>query len=198
MKIFRIALVVLTVSLAGCATDPVSITYYLLAPPDSGTLNTGMRTSKPTVVIENVEVAEFLRQSGLLIQSGNNQLSASRNHLWAESLDKAVPKALIQDLQKRSTEFDFYIRFSDFLTRTDYRLRLQIDNMQANDQGEVITSGRYQLIPTNNNNESYVAEFYFKRDLEEDGFAHAVAQMHIMVGQLADSILLALENIDKG
>ena len=101
MKMKLPAILLVIAGLTGCASEPVALHYYALVPPVSKSDEVIQRADKPALVIERVELAEYLQQSGMIIQTGNNQLQVSRNNLWAESLELALPKALVRDLQLR-------------------------------------------------------------------------------------------------
>lgn len=177
---------------AGCASNAAPVTYYLLTPA-APVVETGTRRdSRQTLVIEQVELSEYLRQSGLILQVGDNQLTVSRSHLWAERLDQAFPKALLRELQRRSQDYAFYLKSSDYVSRTDYRLRLHVENLQATDRGEVVTTGRYQLIPAVDAAHPVSADFHYRRDLDHDGYPHAVEQLQALVGQIAGAVLDSL------
>ena len=74
--------------LAACASGPAApIEYYVLAPQVAAADSVVERSNRPTLVIENVDLAAYLRQTGMIIQTGDNQILVSRTHLWAESLE---------------------------------------------------------------------------------------------------------------
>ena len=103
-------------------------------------------TEKKTLVIEDVEMAAYLRQSGIAMQTSGSQLQISKQHLWAENLELSVPKYLANAMQSQPTNYQVYVRNLDYVSSARYSLRVHIDNLQATDQGEVVSSGRYQLI----------------------------------------------------
>ena len=194
MKARYLSIFCLAAVLSGCASEPQTKSYYLLAPP---VVSTRAGDSLPTLVIESVELAEYLRQSGLVMQTGDNQLTISRSHLWAEGLEQAVPKVLLGLLQQKSNNYRFYLKFSDFVSQTDYRLRLHIDSLQATDRNEVVSSGRYQLIASADPANPVSANFSFEQNLTADGYAHAVEKMQTLLGQIADAILESLAGMDQ-
>ena len=183
------------VSCAGCATTAAPVTYYLLAPSGPAAEVSGDGENRPTLVIEDVELSEYLRRAGLVLQTGDNQLTVSRTHLWAEGLDQAVPKALLGQLQRQSQDYAFYLKSADYVSRTDYRLRLHVENLQATDRGEVVTSGRFQLISNADAARPVASTFHFRRDLADDGYAHAVEQLQALVGQIAGAVLDSLNEM---
>jgi uncharacterized lipoprotein YmbA len=167
----------------------------VLAAPSTSSNSVVELANRPTVVIESVELAAYLRQSGMIVQTGDNQLQISKNHLWAESLELALPKALLRELQQQSDQYSYYIKTLDWVGQTDYRLRLQIDSLQSTEGGEVITSGRYQLIPSREPADAVFVDFGFSRDIQQDGYTYAVEQMNVLLGQIAAAIVTSVDKL---
>jgi uncharacterized lipoprotein YmbA len=190
VKLNRTVLAI-ALALGACASEPTSISYYMLTTPSSEPVTRQAALPKPSLVIEELELAAYLRQSGIALQTGSNKLQVSRQHLWAENLELAVPKLLLQELQRQSNDFNFYIRNIDFVPQTDYRLRLHIDNLQATEQGEVLSSGRYQLISNATPAESHTTDFFFTEDLLDDGYEHAVEKMRVLIKDIAEDVLVS-------
>jgi uncharacterized lipoprotein YmbA len=183
-------LVLIVLCLAACASGPATpIEYYVLAPQVSA-------ANRPTLVIENVDLAAYLRQTGMIIQTGNNQILVSRTHLWAESLESALPKALVRELQRQSDDYSYYLKSVDWVGETDYRLRLRIDSLQSTDRGEVVSAGRYQLISAAAPGSPVVVDFNLARDLDQDGYAYAVEQIGLLIGQIAGAILASVDKLE--
>ena len=195
MKTQLPAILLVMAGLAGCASEPVVVHYYALVPPVSKSDEVVQRADKPALVIERVELAEYLQQSGMIIQTGDNQLLVSRSNLWAESLGLAVPKAMVRALQRSSDDYSYYLKSVDWVPRTDYRLRLRIDSLQATDKGEVVAAGRYQLISEHGSNPHVFADFNFHRALDADGYEQAVEQMQLLLAEIAEAILASLDGL---
>ena len=197
MKMLLPACLSLLAALAGCSSTPAPpIEYYVLAPAVSATDSVVELANRPTVVIESVDLAAYLRQSGMIIQTGNNQLLVSRTHLWAESLELALPKALLRKLQQQSDQYSYYLKTLDWVGQTDYRLRLRVDSLQATEQGEVVAAGRYQIIPAKSPLDPVFVDFNLHRDLQQDGYAAAVAEINALLGQIAAAILASVDKLE--
>ncbi len=194
LKLYLIALTLL--GLTGCGATPTSsIEYYLLSPPVTAGDSLVELAIKPSLVIESIDLAAYLKQSGMIIQTGDNQLLVSKNHLWAESLDLALPKALVRELQKQSDRYSYYLKTVDWVGQTDYRLRLRIDSMQSTDQGEVVSAGRYQLISAANPSNPVFVDFSFQREIQQDGYHAALVQMNAILGELAAAIIASTDKL---
>jgi len=190
-----LTLILALFGLGGCSSTPAPIEYYVLAPQVSATDSVVELSNKPTLVIESVELAAYLRQSGMIMQTSDSQLQVSKNHLWAESLELALPKALVRELQSQSDHYSYYLKTLDWVGQTDYRLRLRVDSLQSTDQGEVVTSGRYQLIPGQDPSAAVFVDFNFHRDLQQDGYANAVVQMNALLAEIAAAIIDSLNKM---
>tara|TARA_R110002167_G_scaffold47967_1_gene141758 strand:- start:53872 stop:54336 length:465 start_codon:yes stop_codon:yes gene_type:complete len=153
-------------------------------------------TEKKTLVIEDVEMAAYLRQSGIAMQTSGSQLQISKQHLWAENLELSVPKYLATAMQGQTTNYQVYVRNLDYVPSAQYSLRVHIDNLQATDQGEVVSSGRYQLIDNEDSKQSIAVDFYFERDLQEDGYSHAVAKIRELLNDIAVDVISTAENLN--
>lgn len=188
-------LTVLASSLSYCASEPVQVNYYLLAGNAPQGVSIQASNTLPSLVIDTVEVADYLQQSGIVLQTADTQIQISKRHLWAETLDSALPKLLFKELQKQSNEFNFYLKYSDFVPRSDYRLLVHIDSLQATDRGEVICSGRYQLVSEADREQVITVDFKFNRDLTADGYDHAIEQLRLLVSDIAQNVVASAETL---
>ena len=189
MIIRPIILSLIAGSLSFCASEPVQLHYYLLSADTQQGVSVRTSNQQTAVVVDSIVLADYLQQSGIVLQTSETQIQISKRHLWAETLETALPKLLFKELQNHSTKFDFYLRYADFVPRSDYRLLVQIDSFQATDNGEVICSGRYQLVPQAEEEELISVDFTFNRDLHADGYDHAIDQLRLLVGDIAENIL---------
>ena len=174
--------------IAGCSATPATQATYYRLPDRTQAGRIQVEQTAPVLVIERLQLAGFLLQSGLVMQQGESLLQVSRQHLWAESLDVALHKALQSALQIATTDVHVYLQGPDFVATTDYTLRLQIDNFQATDAGLVLLSGRYQLVDTKAGTELVRRNFSFNRPLDEDGYPHVVSLLQSLLESLASRI----------
>ncbi|MGK0440966.1 MAG: putative lipoprotein YmbA [Pseudohongiellaceae bacterium] len=128
------------------------------------------------------------------MQMDQNQVRISKSHLWAETLDDALPKALQKALQSRTSNYHFYLKSHDWVKDTDYRLRLRFDGFHPNENGEVVSYGRFQIMPSNSDRESLVKEFHFKLDLDKNGYSHAVGKLERLLEIIAGDIVDAMND----
>jgi uncharacterized lipoprotein YmbA len=185
----------LAMILAGCASSSPTIQYFRIDPANSGSTFAGVevREDARTAVLEAIEMPGFLTQAGLVMQSGDNQISVSRTHLWAERLDKTLPRVLVKKLQHDSDAFIFYDGDSDWIKAADYRIRLRLDNFQPTTTGEAISTGSYQLMDARSGRYTPPRHFSFSHELQADGYKESVIQLDYLLGEIANLILAGLD-----
>lgn len=186
------SLLLLSALLGGCASNAPALNYYLLGGNEPARVQP-VDENLPALVLERVSLAEFLEQSGLVMQQGDHRLQVSRTHLWAEGLDVAVPQVLLSSLRQASSDYRYFLRGSDFVPTANYSLRLHLDAFHATDAGDVVASGRYQVVDESAKREVLNRQFSFVDALQGDGYPQAVSQLRQLLDRLARSIVEDLE-----
>jgi uncharacterized lipoprotein YmbA len=170
------------------------VKYYLLHTPESQISNISFK-DKPAVILQMVDVAEYLNQSGLVIQVDMYELYYSRQDVWAEKLQSAFYKALLEDLNSTGQR-NYVAPNSPNAKFATASIKVELEHFHATDLSTVINSGRYYLsaIDTQHktNNNAYVSSlnntYYFDLALEKDGYTHAVEQLRKLISSLAKKI----------
>lgn len=189
----RLIVVWCVLVLVGCASSSSSrLNYYLL--DSGGSALTGperVSEKRPLLLLGDVTLSEFLRQSSLLVQLEDHQMHYALQHVWAEPLEEAIPKALLKDLRQRSNDLNFERGSTEWFGKERYRLKIQIDQFYPDAQQQVVLSGRYWLT-TVEGGETVARDFLFTDSLTQDGYGHAVVKMRRLVALLADNLLKTL------
>jgi len=181
--------------LAACASNAPSLNYYLL---DSGANSSIVgspsinNTEKSLVLISDISLSEFLRQSSLLVQLEDHEMHYALNHVWAEPLADAIPKALLKDLRRSGAEFSFERGTTQWFGKEAYQIKIQIDQFHPNAQQQVLLSGRYWVTNTDRD-ETIAYDFALTDSLTQDGYGHAVVKMRRLLTTLAKQILIGLK-----
>lgn len=177
--------------LAACTSVPsAGVQYYFLQDPDPVTSE--YRAGAPTLVLAEPELAGFLSQSGMVLQLQDNQLQISNTHVWAENLERGIPRRLAQALEEKAGGYNVFLAGREFSPQADYIVHLRLENFQATDRGEVIATGRYQILSGSDNLIISGATFNLRETLNEEGYPHAVSQLRILLDRLAANIAGAL------
>lgn len=193
MKIVTICLCLMLLN--GCTSEPLNVRYYLLHTPEIKVSNTNEKT-KPIIVLQLLDVADYLRQSSLVMQVNQHELHYSRQDVWAEKLQSSFYKALLQDLN--STDQQNYVASSSPMAKhATAAITIKLEHFHATDASTVVSSGQYWLSKndpqtgkTNKNSHLVTSthSFFFESPLKQDGYAHAVEQLRTSVFSLSQQI----------
>jgi uncharacterized protein len=179
-----IAVLCTTLLSFGCTSTSPGLNYYVFNAPSS--VLPAHRDINQTVVLEAIVLADYLRQSSLVMQVAEHKLYFSSQDLWAEGLQGSIQKALLSDLNASGNTL--YVASSRENNKANQAsVNLQIDHLLVTNKGTVMISGQYSISDLQAKpllNTPYIIEL----PLQEDGFAHAVVQQRILVSQLANKI----------
>ena len=181
IKRLRLLLLALLLgSLLGCASQTQPIQYYLLHSPEDAKL---LATDKPvtTVWLQNIAVSDYLGQRGLPLQTKQNVLHLSTQHMWAEPFESGFEKLLSHHLAPQYQVVDFDLR-----NTARYTLSVSLLHLVATFKGEVVISAQYQLSKQNDNVTQY--QFHARYPLQQDGYDHAITVYRQAIEALAADI----------
>lgn len=183
-----LVLVSLLVLLSGCASQPESISYYLLHSPDNAA-----ELSKPQaqqkVVLRSLELAEYLQNRHIVMQLASNKLQFSNKHRWAENLHTGVEKALLNSLNRQSDKA-LYLSPRQLGDENAVELFVELKHFLITDDSTALVSGNFWL--KGQKDGSRIQSFNIKRDLNSDGYPHAIEQLRSAIDKLAEEISKSL------
>ena len=87
-----------SLALLGCSSPAKKTYFYTL---DKQTTQSELIKSEATtqlVVLDEIALADYLRQQGIIVKESRSRLQVSANHRWAESLDGALARHLRGEL----------------------------------------------------------------------------------------------------
>ncbi|GGF81863.1 PqiC family protein [Alteromonas lipolytica] len=186
-------LVLLLGALSACSSKPISLNYYLLHDPGQSLSQPSRDISaQPTVFLRTLTVPTYLKQRNLSLQLSASQLHFAPDHLWAEPFDNDLTMAFGEAL---SLQHSVRLRAQSQWTnpaQTEYILDIQIDDFITTYLGDLVLKGTFRLQAPDSQAPQLI-QFNYQLPLESDGFAQAVAQMRILVNQLAKDVVAKLE-----
>ncbi|MBD3585103.1 hypothetical protein HHX48_05065 [Salinimonas sp. HHU 13199] len=165
--------------LAGCASEPVSLNYYLLHSP--ATEEAASKEITGRLRIDKIKLPDYLKQRGLAMQTGPTTILFSSQHVWAEPLAGDFLQTLSANLWQDQGIEVFSQNIYDKAQTTG--VTLVIDDFIATHKGFVVLKGQYWLFP--DDGEPVSKRFFLRADQQQDGFEHTVEQMRELIAQLA-------------
>ena len=88
----KVAGLLLVVMLSGCASQAVDQNYYLLR--SNQDLQTGKLSPSKEYSLGSVDIAAYLDQPGLVIETATGQIQAANQNLWAEPIYDGIRNLL--------------------------------------------------------------------------------------------------------
>ncbi len=183
-KIFRnMAIYLLAVmQLVSCATtQDAGPSYYLLSPEELTSQALDLKTFK--LAIGPVDVPAHLDREGIASRDGNNQLSYSNNHRWAEPLKENLIKTIkanIAQLLPNQQLIDFPYRQTN---KPDYQLSISIEKFGYSNDGSVVLKARSEILDAMGRQVDY-SNIDLKRVLSEKDHAAIVRIMSMLLGEM--------------
>lgn len=185
MRIF-ITLFLVGSLLVGCQQSPRKQYYLLSAPP---TANHTAEITR-TLGLGPIDVADYLRNSQIIINRNANHLQITDNAYWGEPLQKGIARVLAVNLMNQQTN----ALIETFPWRSDstpkLSLRLTIYDLQLIN-GEALINASWKLI--NNESKAVLTQQHFVRSKPSGESAAQIAVIYSeLLAELAGEMNKAL------
>lgn len=127
--------------LAACATTTAPPQEYLLRPPFEAAAVTGEQPAG--ITLGRVQVAPYLDQRGIVLETGEHRIEVARDHLWAEPLSQSLRQMLRSGLERASDRsvVDAQRTSADGGVVID----VNVDRLHGSLQGEVVLDAGWLL-----------------------------------------------------
>lgn len=183
MIFFRIFLLVLV---AGCAGQPAEPDRYLLRSGEP--LQTRELVPSEQFSIGRLEIAAYIDQPGLVLETADGEIHAARGHLWAEPVYEGVRRHLSVDIAQAHGEHIL----SNSLMSTPVVIDIRIDQLHGTRQGTARLVAYWWL----RRNGEIVSAHQFAEEVQltEDGYRALVSAEESLLAQLAKAIANSLDN----
>ena len=178
---------------AACAGAPVPpSTYYLMR----ASVSDGVaRVEAPVAIgLGRVDMAPYLSGSGLVLETGANEVRSARRHLWAEPLDASLRLYLRAQI---SNELGYEVSANAALQGAwDYVVDVSVEELHGTLSGEARLVASWRIARSDDAEELAAFRFARNRPLARDGYA-ALADAEIaLVGELAAAIANSLRDAE--
>lgn len=173
--------------LSACGSSvTVEDRYYslVLAAGNGGTAGTA-EGAPGRLIVGPIELPRYLAGRGLSMQVGPNRIETANHHFWAEPLEEAIAKVLVNDISERVDGFDVERESGRWTPAADCRVRLEFDAFHPTHRSRTAVSGRYWIIAGDASTRN---DFNLTGRLTADGYAHAVDVLRDSLSELAAEI----------
>lgn len=161
--------------LAGCAVSAPEVKRYHLRPGPSDTAPRLPDRNRPTLTVEAVSVASFLRADGIVYQTGEHTVSVARSHRWVEPLPRQLQRGLADVLGRRLTSAAVFGE-SDRAPGASHVLTVHVEAFHGRYDGTARIGGTWTLRDPEGRL-VFREAFGTRVALERDGYAALVAAL---------------------
>ncbi|KXS39174.1 MAG: hypothetical protein AWU55_600 [Halomonadaceae bacterium T82-2] len=139
-----LCLLLLSALLAGCATGggPTTQRYLLPSGDSDAAAETSSGPVEHTLVIDDVRLARYLDDPGIVLQTDPLRLQAATQHQWAEPLDRQLARALRRRLSRNLPGTRV---LEGAGPETAWHLSVEVDQFQGRYDGRAVAEGLWQL-----------------------------------------------------
>lgn len=170
--------------LSGCGLNQPTpeMKYHLL---DHKTKALNHRLPDDKVAIGKVVLADYLTQPNLVMRVSGNKLDLASYHHWAEPMDAAIQRILIDELNQADLTVGFVKRCRDCT-----QVAVFIDHFYPDQDGTVALSGRFSIEWSGQ--EPVTEYFSFSEEQDGEGYSESVTVMNKLLGRMVAKIKTVL------
>jgi uncharacterized lipoprotein YmbA len=174
----------------GCSTLPETHTYILPTPKVGDQVQ---QKASRTINIENIKLADFLDQQGLVVEEGKHRIVITRYHRWAESLEDGIRRYLTRSLSQTGGDFRISnLRKPGALT-WDYQLDFEFDSFHSIRFDKTIASGRWVLRDYRSGEVVREAYFDLSTSVQPQDYESIIESLAHLLDQLAQEVSSGIE-----
>ena len=173
----RISAVIFCLLLSACSAPSVQIHYYQLYPgmPD----NYPSQGSQHAVVLQHVELADYLQKPALVMRTREGVLYYAKTHMWGSTLKQDVSLALLDGLNVAAGEV-MYMQASH---NAEQSLRVRIEQMLPTEDGRVLIQASVWF--SQGTQQLWHQRMSFTHEIQGQGYLAAVEGMRGGLNNLA-------------
>jgi uncharacterized lipoprotein YmbA len=180
----RVACLLLVVILSGCASQTIEPNYYLLRSDQD--LASRTLTPSGTYSLGTVQVAAYLDQPGLVIETGDSQMRPAVLHLWAEPLYDGIRNFLATEIAQANGQELLPTKLTQHTTAVNIR----IDQLHGTLDGKVQLVAYWWLV--RDDKVIDINRFSESRTLDASGYGAMVDAEKSLLVDLAKKIAASL------
>ncbi|WP_210395049.1 PqiC family protein [Motiliproteus sediminis] len=188
-------IVLFIILLNGCAGTGNNATlpvYYLLPLPEQALVDKALPDSAPLLLVARIELADHLRQPGIVYATSTTEVVNARLHQWASPIAGQLSQRLLTDLRHKQ---DLY-RIEPTSERTGNiaaaTLHLRLTKLNGVHTGHAELRGEW-AITASGSSATHSSGFDIKVALTEDGYPALVEALSLAVDQLTTAIAADLQ-----
>ena len=191
MKACTSFLILLLTICAGCSSSPLPESHdYLLRPQ----VNTSKYENEAVIALDRVEIAPYLDEQGIVLETAAGQIDTATHNRWAEPLDFAIRRYLQVSISQDMSQNIASIIEPSSKTRT--RIDVYVHQLHGSVTGTVKIVAEWQIRETESGNVIAAGQYANNETIAGDGYGEIVMAHSRLLDQLASSIASELQIAD--
>ena len=185
----------------GCSSKPTPETQYFVLTPNALTASTTtskalQNDSKNVVVIESINLAEFLDQPGIVLQTDTHQIEVAHYNRWGEPLKRSLHRYILETLTTQLTQHSLMSsdEFSSDLIH--HELEITVNQFNGTTDGKALLSGHWMLKQADTKKHIFHNAFSYQVTLVSSGYPDLVNQLAELLEQLCREISEAINDLE--
>lgn len=131
---------VLAGALSGCAGQPPSAHYYLLRP--DAPIETRQLDFEGGIYLQEIKVASYIDQPGLVLYQDDGKVHEARYHLWAEPLHLSLRQFLAAEI---ASQLGRDVSVEKLPEEGTEPVAIRIDQLHGSENGDVVLVAYWQV-----------------------------------------------------
>ncbi len=186
MKSREIILLSAILLCAACsATPPAETRDYLLRPPTSA----GLAGAETTIGLGNIEVAPYLDQEGIVLETSPGEMTTAKHNRWADPLDYAIRRYLQVAIATASGQSVAGTVTGGVRTR----IKILVHQFHGNASGSVKLVAEWNIQNAGSGDVLSRQQFSGNETLRGDGYAELVRAHAALLDRFAASIAASIQ-----
>jgi uncharacterized protein len=181
---FYSLVVMLVILLTGCASQAIEPSYYLLRSTQD--LSSGQLSASKDFSLGAVEIAPYLDQPGLVMETADGQMRPASQNLWAEPIFDGVRNFLATEIAQAYGQELLPAK----LTKNTTVVNIRIDQLHGTLDGKARIVAYWWLVRTDEVVD--LNRFAESRNLETSGYSALVDAEKVLLAELATKIAASL------
>jgi uncharacterized lipoprotein YmbA len=169
-----------------CNSSPTPEThYFVLNPASTSTLNTKNATT--LILIEPIQLAKYLDQAGIVLQTNTHEIEVANYHRWAEPLKSNLHRYILKTISTNSNR--------NFLDKNQANhsavqtLTITVNEFNGTTSGKALLSGNWRLEKIGSDEILTNHVFQYETELKTSGYPELVNQLAKLLDQLCNDII---------
>jgi len=183
----------------GCSSKPTPETQYFVLTPNTLTTSTAtskalQNDSKNVVVIKSINLAEFLDQSGIVLQKNAHQIEVAHYNRWGEPLKYNLHRYILETLTTQLPQLSLLSENKINSDLAHQKLEITVNQFNGTIDGLALLSGHWRLKQSDAKTYMLNNSFSYQTTLENPGYPELVKQLANLLDQLCNELAMTINN----